>query len=81
MHDLLMYSTVVQEYFWLPGATGCFSPLMYFWVSNRFVPPLDMGAEWARGGHNVLFSKYEYVPGWMPLYKQFQALFTKKIKF
>ena len=34
-----------------------------------------------RGGHNVLFSKFEYVPGWMPLYNQFQDLFTKKIKF
>ena len=34
-----------------------------------------------RGGHNVLFSKFEYVPGWMPLNNQFQDLFTKKIKF
>ena len=31
-----------------------------------------------RGGHNVIFSKFEYVPGWMPLYNQFQDLFTKK---
>ena len=30
-----------------------------------------------RGGHNVLFSKFEYVVGWMPLYNQFQDLFIK----
>ena len=32
-----------------------------------------------RGGHNELFSKFEYLPGWMPLYNQFQDLFTKKL--
>ena len=32
-----------------------------------------------RGGNNVLFSKFEYLAGWMPLYNQFQDLFTKKL--
>ena len=31
-----------------------------------------------RGGHNVLFSKFEYVTGWMSLYNQFQDLFIRK---
>ena len=53
------------------------------WEPRLAPPPLraQLGRTLLRGGHNVFFSKFEYVTGWMPLYNQFQDLFRKKIKF
>ena len=54
---------------------------------------MDMGEGYISNRHDMrtvptlgvvimyFFFKFEYVPGWMPLYNQFEDLFVKKIQF